>query len=165
MRNTVQHCLEFRSYVTGGMSGLLILVAFALGAAAVGFYAAALDEARPWFPPRFRNGYAPNFVVDGLIWERSFPARVVAIICFRWDLGLRFYCAWRSSLICKVSLSCGLRFLSIFIRGRIRRHEVEEISRPIVRNTNEVRHETARFHRGAWRRGIDHAAMEGRARG
>src|SRR5258707_919040 len=40
--------LEFRSYVTGSMSGLLILVAFALGAAAAGFYAAALDQVRPW---------------------------------------------------------------------------------------------------------------------
>jgi hypothetical protein len=37
MRNTVQRCLEFRSDVTGGMSGLLFLLAFPLGGAAAYF--------------------------------------------------------------------------------------------------------------------------------
>jgi hypothetical protein len=74
VRNTVQRCLEFRSYVTGGMSGLLILVAFPLFGAAAYFYCAALDQARPWLPIQFRDNLSERFVVDRLIWERSFPA-------------------------------------------------------------------------------------------
>jgi hypothetical protein len=56
------------------MSGLLILLALVLGGAAACFYHAAFDQVRPWFPPQFRDGYRANFALDGLIWERSFPA-------------------------------------------------------------------------------------------
>jgi hypothetical protein len=77
--NNVQRCFEIRlsrarQVLMGSMSGLLILLAFAFGGAAACFYHAALDQVRPWFPPQFRNSYRANFALDGLIWERSFPA-------------------------------------------------------------------------------------------
>ena len=74
MRNRVQGCLEFRSYVTGSMSGLLILLAFPLFGAAAYFYGAALDQARPWLPIQFRDNQSERVVIDRLIWERLVPA-------------------------------------------------------------------------------------------
>ena len=74
MRNIVQRCLEFRSYVMGGMGGLLILVALLLFGGAAYFYFAALDQARPWLPIQFRDNQSERFALDRLIWERSFPA-------------------------------------------------------------------------------------------
>src|SRR5215813_2288285 len=54
------------------MTGLLFLLAFPLFGAAAYFHHAALDQARPWLPIQFRDN--ERYVVDRLIWERSFPA-------------------------------------------------------------------------------------------
>ncbi|TMK01834.1 MAG: hypothetical protein E6G74_09320 [Alphaproteobacteria bacterium] len=56
------------------MSGLLFLLMLILAGAAAGFYYAALEQVRPFFPPEFRDPYRVRVALDFLIWERSFPA-------------------------------------------------------------------------------------------
>lgn len=55
------------------MSGLLLLLTFALLIAAAGLYSAAFEQVTPWFPPEFRDPYRVRVALDVLIWERSFP--------------------------------------------------------------------------------------------
>jgi len=56
------------------MSGLLLLLTVGFLIAAGSFYYTALEQARPWFPPEFRDAYRVRSALDMLIWERSFPA-------------------------------------------------------------------------------------------
>jgi len=65
----------------GGMSARFVLWLacyfyshwFFFGASA-GFYYAALEQVRPFFPPEFKDPYRVRVALDFLIWERSFPA-------------------------------------------------------------------------------------------